>query len=386
MEKGSKKYICPACSQKRFVRYVTLKTNEHLDSDVGRCDRESKCGYHFTPKEFFAVNPQRPVNQPYKAITQKKVSNYASTDKNGTQAKYELQNTPKKPDFISNDVLLRTLTNYEQNVFVKFLTNLFQNRFDEVEKAVKDYRIGTTKDGKTIFWQIDQLQRIRTGKIIAYDGETGKRRKDIFPNWTHAVLKRARLLRPDFNLNQCFFGEHLLISKKDLPIMIVEAEKTAVIASICFPEFVCLAIGSKQNLKVEKLKRLGQRKIVLYPDADGFLLWQEIALKARSQSLDVRLSDLIEKHGTDAEKNNGFDLADYLINQQICRLHRQNEFASLYNAKLEKVLSDKKLLNDFEKILDEQKAVLIIDGNLSESNAEMHVTEFENMRQVVLSL
>ena len=246
---------------------------------------------------------------------------------------------PKSRDFIPNDYLLRTLTNYEQNPFVQFLLNLFPESFQCVQKCIKDYRIGTTKDCKTIFWQIDQKQIIRTGKIIAYDLNTGKRRKDIFPNWIHSELKKRKLLKPDFNLNQCFFGEHLLSNKKDAPIMIVEAEKTAIIASLCLSEFVWLAVGSKQNLKVKKLKQFGQRKIVLYPDADGFTLWREIALQARLQGLNVQLSDLIEKHGTGAEKREGVDLADYLI--------REQSRINFYNFKLAKVLSDEKLFENF---------------------------------------
>lgn len=30
LEKGSKKYNCPSCNQKRFVRYVDIETNEQL--------------------------------------------------------------------------------------------------------------------------------------------------------------------------------------------------------------------------------------------------------------------------------------------------------------------------------------------------------------------
>lgn len=71
------------------------------------------------------------------------------------------------------------------------------------------------------------------------------------------------------------------------PVAVVEAEKTAVLASICFPEFVWLSVGSKQSLKAEKLKRLSKRKIILYPDADGFALWQEIASQARLQGRQV---------------------------------------------------------------------------------------------------
>lgn len=263
LEKGSKKYVCPACSQKRFVRYVKQSTKEHLDSDVGRCDRESSCGYHFTPKMYFAENPNL-RNRQNERNKIKRITQQGAGTKNGGQAQQPAQDSSKRFDLIPVDYLLGTLGNYSQNAFVRFLLNLFPDCSAEINKAVNDYRIGTTKTGRTVFWQIDKNNRIRTGKIIAYDAATGKRIKSINPNWTHAELKKRNLLAQDFNLKQCFFGEHLLRNNSDKATYIVEAEKTAVIASICHPENVWLAIGSKQSLKFDRLKQIGRnRKIIL---------------------------------------------------------------------------------------------------------------------------
>lgn len=392
LEKGSKKFACPNCNAPtKFKRYVRRATGEYAPLEFGRCDRESNCGYHRYPsKEYFADNPQTQngktdKNGHYKKGGNTGISNYVLTDKNAVAVKYEAETLPKKPDYISNDVLLRTLTGFDRNAFVQFLLNLFPEDTKTVWQTVKDYFIGTSKDGKTIFWQIDQSRRIRTGKMIAYESETGKRRKDVSPNWTHAALKRARLLKQDFNLMQCFFGEHLLRFDSQKPVAIVEAEKTAVIASICFPEFVWLAIGSKQSLKCDRLKRLSKRKIVLYPDADGFALWQEIAFEARQNALTVKVSNLIERCGTDAEKGKGFDLADYLISQQS-EINRTNDFVDFYNAKLAHVLIDENLMRDFQTILDEQLAVRMIDGNLLDADADAQITEPDNFRRIVLSL
>lgn len=387
LEKGSKKFVCPSCSQKTFVFYVSNRTGKNLSFDVGRCDRESACGYHRTPKEYFADNPQFADARAFVGTRQNAdIKTYVQSDENGSQAKRQAGTLPKKPDYIPNNVLLQTLTGFERNAFMQFLFNLFPEDAEAVRQTVKDYLIGTTKDGKTIFWQIDQSRKVRTGKMIAYDARSGKRRKDISPNWTHAELKRARLLKPDFNLMQCFFGEHLLRFDLQKPVAIVEAEKTAVIASICFPEFVWLAIGSKQSLKAGRLKRLGQsRKFILYPDADGFALWTDAASQARFQGLNVKVSNLIERRGTDTEKVKGFDLADYLISQQTA-INQTNNFIDSYNSKLTHVLNDESLMQDFETILDEQKAVAIGGGGLSEPEAERFFTKAENVRNIVLSL
>ncbi len=60
-------------------------------------------------------------------------------------------------------------------------------------------------------------------------------------------------------------------------------------------------------------------------------------------------------------------------------------FVNFYNSKLEKVLNDEKLFDDFETILDEQKAVLMARG-MSDREAETFITDFDNLREIVLSV
>lgn len=375
LQKGSKKFDCPACSQKTFVRYVRRTNGEYLSFDVGRCDRESSCGYHYKPKQFLLENPQAEIEQ---------IGHYKK-GKNLRKPEILQYKFSTKTDFIPNDVFLRTLTGFEQNAFVQFLSNLFADDLQAVRQAVKDYFIGSTKDGKTIFWQIDQNRRIRTGKIIAYDLTNGKRRKDISPNWIHAEMKRRGFLKADFNLKQCFFGEHLLQIEKSKPIAIVEAEKTAVIASICFPEMVWLAVGAKGYLTDERLRILEGKKVLLYPDADAYTFWQEKTAQAQRNGLDVRISKLIETHSTEFEKKEGFDLADYLIGEQTA-INEYNNFADSYNAKVDEVLRSEQMQEEFQTIIDEQKSILIIGGGLAEAQAETFVCNNDNLRQTVLNL
>lgn len=52
------RYDCPGCGKhKIFSRYLDTQTGEHLRPSVGRCNRESNCGYHYTPKQYFEDNP-----------------------------------------------------------------------------------------------------------------------------------------------------------------------------------------------------------------------------------------------------------------------------------------------------------------------------------------
>ena len=48
------RFICPKCKRKELTRYINIVTNEYLETSVGRCNRESNCGYHFTPKQYFS--------------------------------------------------------------------------------------------------------------------------------------------------------------------------------------------------------------------------------------------------------------------------------------------------------------------------------------------
>ena len=308
--RGAKtRHTCPACGGKReFTRWIDESGN-YLAETVGKCNRDAKCGYSYTPKQYFADNPQASKKQPFLRRSTKTWIGGA-----------------KPFDFIEFNCLQNTLCDYERNPFVMFLLNLFPENQKGVWQTVRNYFVGTF-EGKTVFWQIDQSRKIRTGKMMLYNVETGKRIAQTFmnrhgemieikANWIHVRLKKQRKLKADFNLKQCYFGEHLLFVESEKAVAVVEAEKTAIICSIRFPELLWISTGGKQNLSAEGLKRLGNRKIILYPDSDGFVKWQEIAQYAAGCGVNVKLSSLIESRTGAKEKANGYDLADYLINEQ----------------------------------------------------------------------
>jgi hypothetical protein len=377
--RGTKsRHTCPKCNNRGvFVRYQDER-GEYLSNDVGRCNRESKCGYHKKPKEFFADNPTGAKFQP---AAKRKTNPFQYTN---LTAQICAPIKTKSFDYIPLEQFKLTLGNYDRNAFVKFLSNLFPGCGEEIQDVLKMYFVGTYEDYRgnyTCFPQIDRSMRVCKAKLIRFNPATGQRMKGDYDT---SSLKTKLKLKEDFNYKQIFFGEHLLSRDINKPVAIVEAEKSAIIASLCFPEFVWLAIGSKQSLKVEKIKRLGNRQIILYPDADGFNQWQSIATDAQRQGLAVKVSNLIETFATTEQKISGFDLADYLINQQS-EINEINEFIDSYNSKLETVLNDESLKRDFKMILDEQKAIAVYNG-LSETDAEILCTQPENVRAVALSV
>ena len=179
---------------------------------------------------------------------------------------------------------------------------------------MQDYALGATKDGSVIYWQIDTKGRVRTGKVMKYNPETGHRIKDAGGiNWVHAIMKKQKLLPDDYNLVQCLFGEHLLRIYPDRVVALVESEKSALIGAGVFPEYVWLATGGKSQLSTDKLKILKGRTVIMFPDVDGFEYWTSKAKEVESIGCKVIVSDLLEKNATEEDRANKIDLADWLI-------------------------------------------------------------------------
>lgn len=293
------RYRCPSCQykQKTFSLYIDAETGEHLHPAVGRCNRESKCGHHYSPKQFFKENGNE--NELWER--------YAHARVLGAKCSV-VRPVHKTISLIPVEVFKGSLKSHETNYFVNFLIDLFG--VEVAGELVSHYFIATSIhwNGATVFWQIDSQGKVRTGKIMLYSPTTGKRVKEPFNhiNWVHKALKL-----PVFELRQCLFGEHLLIDKTK-PVAIVESEKTAVIASLYLPQFIWLAVGSLTNLNAEKCSILKGRVVTLFPDLNGFEKWSSKA-KELSHLATFTVSDLLERKATEAEREQGFDLADYLI-------------------------------------------------------------------------
>lgn len=301
------RYRCPGCQQKdkTFSLYIDRETGEALSPSVGRCNRESKCGYHYTPKQYFQDN-RHYLQIPTKSYTLQNATKSYTSKK--VIKDYPLLQPEKPFSFIPFDTFKASLKGHETNHFATYLIKLFG--VEVASQLVSRYFIGTSKhwNGATVFWQIDGKGKVRTGKIMLYNPETGKRVKEPFNHisWVHKAIKQ-----PEFALQQCLFGEHLL-QDGTKPVGIVESEKTAVIASRYLPQFIWLAVGSLSNLTESKCKALQGRTVTLFPDGNGFEKWKAKA-KELSHIATFTVSDLLERKATEGERKQGLDLADYLI-------------------------------------------------------------------------
>lgn len=51
------RHTCPNCGDRRSFTYYVDESGTPLHPSVGRCNHESSCGYHYTPKEYFHDTP-----------------------------------------------------------------------------------------------------------------------------------------------------------------------------------------------------------------------------------------------------------------------------------------------------------------------------------------
>lgn len=301
----SQKHICPQCNRRSLVYYLD-RDGKMIDECVGRCDHQSSCGYDFKPADYYNQHPERKPKA------------------DGSQKTYQ-KPTPKPLCLLPFDYVSRSRCN--NNTLLHFLTTIFDE--GAVRDVAEKYLIGSTKDQRIIYWQIDRANNVHTGKIIRYNQTTGHRVKDVAGsiNWTHSLLKKAGKLPEDWQLTQCLFGEHLVKAGDNRVVALVEAEKTAVIGAILFPQYIWLATGGIENLKQETMSSLSGKTVLLFPDIDGFEKWSNKAKQIKGCRLivsNIFSGDLV----TDEDRRNKIDIADWMVSDAIKRKELQEHFSN----------------------------------------------------------
>lgn len=304
----STRHTCPGCNGKHeFSRYVDTSTGQYIADHVGMCNNLHKCGYHYPPAEFYKENPDKKTEaRPYVPIEQKQ--------------------EPEKPvQYIPATVAQATFRDYDKNNLALGLSYLFSPVV--TTELIDKYCIGTAKlfPGACVYWQKDIEGRFRQCKIMQYDPLTVKRVKGI-----DVVFYGKKILKdPDANLQQSFFGEHLLNKRPGATVCITEAEKTAIVASVFMPQFIWIAAGGAVSgckwMETKVHNVLKGRKVILYPDhgyyyrpkdkpekwITCFEKWSERAEAIRAISgIDITVSELLERSGIEKD---GSDIADYLL-------------------------------------------------------------------------
>lgn len=307
LDKSSRKFNCPACGKKRFVRFYDNEANEYVDSDCGRCDREVSCGYY----------------KPYK-------SNASTPINYGGYFQHTKRNQSNNNIYIPEEDFSSCLKNYSN---APFFQNLKKDGFADIdiEEAIKLYGLGTynyLNQYATTFPYINYNGQITFIQVKAFDSnnhgignpnslvalESIKGRKD---KWIEDYQNQEKKIR-------CFFGEHLLKRFPDNPIALVEAPKTAVYCSLYFglpktkKDFIWMAVYSKSSFSVDKLKYFINRKVELFPDLskDGstFREWETKANKFQKEikGIKFKLNTFLEDNASQELKDTGGDMADFI--------------------------------------------------------------------------
>lgn len=243
--------------------------------------------------------------------------------------------------YLPTDMVARTLG--KESALTRWLRVLpwSSAQAARVDTVLEEYRVGATRQGFTVFWQIDDCDGIRTGHCMAYK-DNGHRYHDderaYNSDWIHAMLRRdvvrdergypvkddagkeiprwPQYADTKMEMRQTLFGMHLLGKYPTADVHIVESEKTALICAIYFgndDKQLWMASCGKYNLTAERLAPVikARRVIALHPDKDGTDEWRE-KMEAMAYSK-AYINDVMMKLQWKEEDGPKADLADIIV-------------------------------------------------------------------------
>jgi hypothetical protein len=313
------KATCPSCGHPNKFRYYKDLKGNRLE-DFGKCERTNSCGYHVWPTG--------------KAVPK-------------TEGDYTPPPEPVQiyPDGKVLDRLQATLTN-QDSPFHSYAASIGIS-YEHLAK----WRVGSELikgDTFTAFIHEDGFKRIVNAKWFKY-GPDGKRIKS---KDSDSGMDSFSLKQPDEKelkrYSLCLFGEHLLDPEKKRPVMIVESEKTAVIASWFYPDYDWIAVGSANGLTDAKISALFGRRCYWLADADGNVLKPDPKSKKKKLTEGGRKNSSIRKLQAYKvrhvvldlfpDRNDGYDIADAIrdgITLELLDQHQRQLIENQNNAKVE---------------------------------------------------
>lgn len=295
----------------RYLGYCPFHDDRHVGSFVvypkKQCFKCFSCGAKGGVVEFLKMHEHlsfpdaiRYLGKKYSIETDMNDFNYTPPAPRPTPPPLQLLVLPKH--LMAGTLLESALS---QDNLIRWIRN--DIRWDStqrkrVEEMIAMYCVGHGKNGHTIFWQLDEQGRLRTGKMMKYrtDGHRDKQAKWNF-DFIHSTLSKhwdaerremtdeppypfPHLYDPSKQEAQVtFFGYHLLNKWKtkgiEQTVCIVESEKTALLMAIAYGNHACqvwIACGGLEMLTRERLQPMidQRRRIVLYPDRDGIDKWR----------------------------------------------------------------------------------------------------------------
>lgn len=199
-----------------------------------------------------------------------------------------------------------------------------------MRRAAQRYLLGRSRSNETVFWMIDDRQRVRDGMV----GDS----------WASVLLKERGLIDRQWCPQHCLFGLHLLSlaesaesaertplkfairskisaisaisARQSETICVVESVRSCVVLSERFPKYLWMATGYLANLNERLFLPLKGHHVVCFPatdpTGDTYLLWLSVAKEARKYGIDISVSRLLEDRASMEQKEQGIDLVGYL--------------------------------------------------------------------------
>ena len=228
-----------------------------------------------------------------------------------------------------------------------------------MQRAAQRYLLGRSRSNETVFWMIDERQRVRDGMV----GDS----------WASVLLKERGIIDRQWCPQHCLFGLHLLSlaesaesadllslaesaesadlsslaenaesaertplkfairskisaisaisARQSETICVVESVRSCVVLSERFPKYLWMATGYLANLNERLFLPLKGHRVVCFPatdpTGDTYLLWLSVAKEARKYGIDITVSRLLEDQASPKQKEQCVDLLEFLYNTNL---------------------------------------------------------------------
>jgi hypothetical protein len=284
---GVPKMPCPACGRKSFTPYIG-EGGSIISPTCGRCDHTASCGYHISPSTYFSAHPETRI---------------------------QIHQAPApipEPDSITFGDAGKVwdashLAAGETSDFANGLRRYFTP--EQVRQACKDYHLRAWgRFSNVAFPSINERGELCDVMVIGYGSDLHRNDICFRPRGCETWKATQRRLHPNgYKLRSCLFGLHLITQRPAAQVCIVEAQKTAIIASLIFPSIVWLATGGCENFKSSILAPLEGRVVTAIPDSGCEEKWGAVC---RASKIDIRLAPAMLNF---PEYGENADIADVIL-------------------------------------------------------------------------
>lgn len=253
--KRNKKLLTPCCNKSNADgKFITYKNHPEIYGYCHSCGKSSLPPTVYKDEKGDAYIWDKSVNKFVNHVLQTYDKPVLQVYNKSITRCNTIKKEEKNQQFIDKDIVNRYYNRKPENNLLRYLRNTYGNT--KVDLVKKMYYIGTCKELGTIFWSINSENKAQKAKISFYK-LNGKR-----TNYFKVPYKN------EDGYYNCLFGEHLINIKKNKnkPIVLVESEKTAIVCTLHYPQYVWLSYGGINGLTNEKTQVLIGRKVLLVPD------------------------------------------------------------------------------------------------------------------------